>query len=138
MPAMEMRSKWFGNNKGYTIIELITVLAIIGIIAAVAVPMYAKSVENAKIKSDKASAQIIAKAAEVKWLNDGTGGSAEYNVDEEMEDYFSQAPTPQVSGDGENSYKGFVAVVDENGKCIGVYYIGDGENYYAEPNLLTE
>jgi prepilin-type N-terminal cleavage/methylation domain-containing protein len=120
-----MKSKYFRNNGGYTIIELIAVLAIIGIIAAVAVPIYAGSIESAKVKSDKASAQIIAKAMEMKWMDDEEEGEKIYVIDDEMSDYFKQIPKPQASDDQGNQYSTFVAVVDDNGKCTGVYYETD-------------
>jgi type IV pilus assembly protein PilA len=117
-----MKKKYFGNNGGYTIIELIAVLAIIGIIAAVAVPIYAGSIESAKEKSDKASAQIIAKAMEMKWMDDEEKDEKIYVIDDDMSDYFKKIPKPQASDDQGNQYSTFVAVVDDNGKCTGVYY----------------
>jgi len=44
------------NQKGFTMVELMVVVVIVGVLAAVAVPMYSKYVKNARVS--EASSKI--------------------------------------------------------------------------------
>jgi prepilin-type N-terminal cleavage/methylation domain-containing protein len=49
-----------GHRKGFTLIELVIVAAVIGTLAAVAVPMYAGSKDKAYVAAMKADLHIVA------------------------------------------------------------------------------
>jgi prepilin-type N-terminal cleavage/methylation domain-containing protein len=53
------------NKKGFTLIELIVVLAVLGIIALIAIPRFLTVQETAKEDSDVSSGAMISKAAEL-------------------------------------------------------------------------
>ena len=58
------------NQKGFTLIEMVIVITIIGILSSIAVTKYSKVQENAKKNADYATAANLATAAMMS-INDG-------------------------------------------------------------------
>ncbi len=64
------------NNKGFTLVELIIVIAIIAILATVFAPMYTKYIDKARVSNDKKLATSYMQAATVALLDGYAGDTA--------------------------------------------------------------
>lgn len=64
-------------KKGFTLIELVMVIVILAILAAVAVPRYFDIVATAKLNATKASIGVIRSAVAMKYAENITAGISE-------------------------------------------------------------
>jgi type IV pilus assembly protein PilA len=89
------------NRKGYTLTELIVVVAILGVLAAIATPMIMNQVSKARVNADDANATSIESAYKIGMTIDdptptipttGTGALAIINKS------LSPIPTPKQNG----------------------------------------
>ena len=63
----------FRNKKGFTLIEMLVVVAIIAILIAISIPVVGSALEKAREATDTANERSAVGAAEVKYLSDFNG-----------------------------------------------------------------
>jgi type IV pilus assembly protein PilA len=68
---MNKEIKKLNNQKGFTLVELIVVIAILGILAAVAVPNYMNYQRRSRINTDVSTAGEIIRAARTQIIETG-------------------------------------------------------------------
>lgn len=109
------------KDDGFTLIELIIVLTIIGVIMSIAIPGFTKNLDSARLQADKASARTIATATQMAFLDKLENITLDRLVSEH---YLEKKPLPQRK-DSDN----FSLTIDAEGKII----INYEKNPLAEP-----
>ena len=113
------------KKKGFTLIELIIVIAIIAILAAIAIPKFGDIRKDAAFKSDIANAKTIANAATILLTEDNTL-TGTIDVDgtitsgNKIEEYLQNPSAPKTKG-----YTKFVVTI--TGENVSVA-MSDGTN----------
>jgi len=92
------------KKKGFTLIELIIVISIIGIITAIAVPKFSGIQKDAKIKADIASAKVIGDTTNTLIYKEGITKATYANghsVGDEIKAYIQVTPAVKAVSSGE-------------------------------------
>ena len=69
------------NKKGFTLAELLIVVAIIAVLVAISIPIFTAQLEKARLATNQANARAAYAAVEAQYLGDDTKtGDFTYNV----------------------------------------------------------
>lgn len=101
-------------QKGFTLIELMIVIAIIGILAAIAIPQYQNYIAKSQVSRAMGELGAIKTAYET-CLNDGKAGASACNLGWTNSNILTQT-TPGIDSNGNNT-----AALSETGTIVGTF-----------------
>lgn len=133
-----MSKKTKMNNKGFSLVELIIVVAIMAILAGVMIPQFVKYLNNSKKSADLSQAESIANAVASLYAEDMTKGSSTTGMNYDGSAHpvnatvasalnmGNSAPKPKVTGTS------FQYMLDPTNGGVQVYV--DGTSIYPDPS----
>lgn len=90
------------NDRGFTLVELIVVMAILALLASLAVPKFGSVLSDSKTKAHQANLSLIEQAADLYWANTATAQAQSTIADDThylvTSGYLKKAPTNPLTG----------------------------------------
>ena len=141
---MKMVMKKSGK-KGFTLAELLIVVAIIGVLVGISIPIFTTQLQKSRVATNQANARAAKAAAVAAYLNDETNYGGTYHCDTGVFEPANAAVTTKISGDNISSWDASTAT-GETGKTMGsdtydtwIVAIGEDSNSSAtdKPIVVT-
>ena len=123
------------NKSGFTLIELMIVVAIIGILTAVAVPSYQHFVTKAKVSEVITMLGSTRTAVTIEWQINGTFSGAKGLIPDADSCQYCSHLEWSMTGDGKDAWVSATLEnlsSDINGKSIQLHFRGDGNRVKSE------
>ena len=122
------------NKKGFTLVELLVVVLIIGILAAMALPAYFKSVERSRIAEADTLLGSISQAQQRRWMKIGTYSKLFSGLDvsptaAELGTFCTKGTTAaEIAEDADRDSvtscgNGFAIILDDDGTDLNASYV---------------
>jgi type IV pilus assembly protein PilA len=102
------------GEKGFSLVELMVVIVIIGVLIAIAIPVYRNTTEKAELRACHANQRMIESAAsQYAMMNEGIDIEDVNDIDE-LKDYFSDGVLPKCPSGVAYSITGGIVTCEEH------------------------
>lgn len=116
------------NNKGFTLAELLIVVAIIAVLVAIAIPVFTTQLEKSREATDMANVRSAYGTVTIQFLNDGSAHSVSVTAQQKQSGWqTSPAPYLEIMNESAISNYSFDAKTDSYAVAIdasGVVTVG--------------
>ncbi len=97
---------WRENKKGFTLLELIVVMAILVVLAGLVVPRYNNVLSSSRIKTHNANVKMIEDALELYAVNTNTPLESIDDIQVLVDGYLKDIPENPIEDDDEYTVRG--------------------------------
>ncbi len=132
MNLKQKLSQKMKKTGGFTLIEMLIVVAIIAILVVVSIPMVSSSLDKAKQATDDANERAAKAAAMIQFMTDGLTVEEEYFYNAESGIAQTDKASPAITGYNQKEHNS----VPEKEGCVKVTVSADGT--VATDNVVWE
>lgn len=102
------------NNKGFTLAELLIVVAIIAVLVAIAIPVFTTQLEKSREATDLANIRSAYAGVVTMWLDDGSARSTNVSAQQKVDGWQNSAGHLEILKDGSSSQMSITAKTTGN------------------------
>ncbi len=126
------------NKKGFTLIELIVVMAILAILAAIAIPRFANMRIESAVKADAGTAAQIANAARIQETQTGTAITVNADASKAINPTYMDVPEHPQTNNSPTSTAAFGISGGSDEPYVVTFTPSDDYHPYATEQEVTE